>query len=267
VINWVVPQNIEWSSLNVFNYIKEKIGKEKIKLSHIYRENSINVNYRSVLEPSNYIILNLPENILKVAEKRIFRVSFRRILPEYSPKIYILRQHFLKFPLIVRPDYHSRGKNFKIVKSYEEVRNLPIKYTHGIEIIYPNDEYRVICGKKFNEEIIIISFKKKEITYEENEDDWLKNVKPKNYARGNSIFRWLQEVEGKNEIKKAAKEAFILSGLHFGAVDILWDKYRKIPFVIEINSRFSSESNSLIRLFGNYVIQYHKDWQNSFKRN
>jgi len=267
MINWIIPPSgVGWSSLNVLNYIKEKIGEKNAKVSYNYSPEGINVNYRTTIEiPNNTEILNWPEFILRVSEKRIFRMSLRRLLPEYSPKIYILGQHFLKFPIIVRPDTHMRGKDFKIVKSYEEVQKLPVKYTHGIEIIYPNDEFRVICAKKFNGEIIVLSFKKKEITYNEDENpaNWLKNVKPKNYARGNSIFRWLRGCEGKEEIKKAAKDAFIFSGLHFGAVDVLWDKSRKIPFIIEINSRFSSESNSLIRLFGNYIINYHNDWKNS----
>ena len=266
MINWIIPENgVGWSSINVLDYIKEKTGNDNARISYKYIPGSLNVNYRTLLEiPDNIEILNLPKNILKVAEKKTFRLTVRKLLPQYSPKIYLLRQHFLKFPIIVRPDQHQQGRDFKILKSYDELRTLPVKYTHGIEIIYPNIEYRVICARKFNNEIIVLSFKRKEITYKEdnNPDNWLKNVKPKNYSLGRSVFKWIERCEGKDEIKSAAIKAFKLSGLHFGACDVLYDTERKKPFVIEINSRFASESQSLIRLMGNYIINYEKDYLN-----
>jgi len=129
MINWIIPENgIGWSSINILNYIKEKTGNDNAKISYKYIPGSLNVNYRTLLEiPDNIEILNLPKNILKVAEKKTFRLTVRKLLPQYSPKIYLLRQHFLKFPIIVRPDQHQQGRDFKILKSYDELNELPLK--------------------------------------------------------------------------------------------------------------------------------------------
>jgi predicted ATP-grasp superfamily ATP-dependent carboligase len=222
---------------------------------------ALNINFSSRIVPLGDI-LNVPESVELAANKRRCRQLMR--VNGIGPKIYIPGKTFCKFPMVLRPDHHHQGKKFAVVKSYEEMFRLVRNhgYTHGIEIIYPNREFRVIVGKKFNNEIVSLKMVEKIITYEEDTENWLNNIKPKNHSQGNSIFNFVKNFKYKNQVREAAKKAFFLSGLDFGAVDILFDQTRNIPYVLEINTRFAMSADTTLERFTDHIINYHNEWIN-----
>ena len=253
------------------NYLREKGYEAK----HSYRpeKKALNVNYsihvREELFPSEeYTILNLGNNIEYASSKRKYRIDFRRLFPEYSPKIYIPGQHFCKFPLILRPDHHRQGKHFYIVNSYQDMfqtiekvkEQHGVVLSHGIEPIPENIEYAVWTGRYFSGEIKSLKLQFKEETYEKTGNIW-EDLKPKNHTIGNSIFKWATSIKYKSELRNAARDAMRLSGLHFARVDILWDTKQERALVLEINSRFTIGSDSTRKALCDYIMKYYNDWR------
>ncbi len=273
-INIVIPDNGNHLSMaNLLPFLRNHVTA---KLSYRPLQGFVNVNFRTgIIDNQNLEILNNPDSIKFVSNKRVWRTTMRRALPDISPKIYIPGKTFCAFPMVLRPDHHLQGRHFYIVRSYtpeeggidrsyREMFALIKKHpniSHGIQVIYPNREFRVYCARKFDGKVIAFKTVEKEITYEEDDQDWMNNIKPKNYTLGNSIFKFIKDFIDKPIVRETAKTAFDKSGLHFGAVDVLYRTVDRKPYVIEINSRFAIETDSTIRLFSEFLIEYYRDWE------
>lgn len=235
------------------------------------RPDALNINFRNSIFVESHDVMNTPESIRTASNKQGFRMLMMRELPQIAPKCFPLRDEYggihlpprQEFPLIVRPETHSQGRQFFFARNQFSlmtiIKNHP-NLSHGIEVIYPNREFRIFCGKRFNGEVIVWKTVEKIPTFAPT-GELRRDVRPKNFHRGNSIFRLVADFRHKENIKQAALDSFKLSGLHFGAVDVLFDTERNIPFVIEINTRFALEVESTIDCFVKYLFKYYKDWE------
>jgi hypothetical protein len=261
----VAPTNVFCGSKTVVA-LRENGIETRMTYGYNYDTRVLNVNYRTHHipdPPMNLTVLNHPKAIRYCNDKTTFKLDMRRLLPEYMPKVYIPGRHFIKFPCILRSRYHLQGKNFEIAKSYQQMFELikaNPKLHHAFEIIYPNDEFRVWLGRSYDGEIKSLKLQKKEVPLDEVEE-WIKNVIPKNYSRGNAVFKFAKKFKYKSNIRNAAKAVFEKTNLHFGAVDVLWNPVKEHPFVIEINPRFSVRSDSTLDCLTRYLKKYYKDFQ------
>jgi len=257
MINIIIPSNGQTFGVGrVLPLIRHK--GIRVQMSYDIIPKALNYNYRTkqILDADN--MLNIPSRIELCNNKRISRFELRKSLPQNTPKVYIPGRHFCKFPLVLRPDYHYGGHDFFVANSYEEMFALVKAHpniSHGIEAIHPNEEFRVWCGKQYDNKIISLKFQIKEPTKDDG------SLMPKNHRLGNAIFKFVKEHKYKDIIRNVAKQAFMMSGLHIGAVDVLFDTKKEIPFVLEINPRFGINTDSTAEAVAKYLITYYKDWE------
>lgn len=185
-------------------------------------------------------VINTAAAIHKVSNKK----EFRRILDsvELCPRTYfstISLEAYCDeygneavFPVIVRPATHHQGRNFHICNNYDELETAVSNYEEAnyyiSELINKVAEYRVFVVQG---RVACVASKTPG-----NPDDIAWNV-----ARGGRFdnVRWddwpLQAV-------RKSIEAFLLSGLDFGGVDVIVDGEGE-SYILEINSAPSLTSS------------------------
>lgn len=173
----------------------------------------------------------LNPDISNVTNKRIMRKLFREHgvpMPELLSKEFLVNG-LHPFPIVGRPDQHSKGRGFWLCRTPADVvkamsgktyRNGKHKKaaTHFMEYISKERaprEYRVHI---FKGKSIRISEKKFGETGDTTAGDYI-TVKPRHNIK---------------HVRKAAKQAMKAVGLDFGAVDILADEDK--CWVLEVNS-------------------------------
>lgn len=128
-------------------------------------------------------------------------------------------------PVIVRPNVHAQGKNVHLCTMYDELETITYQYGEGgyyiSEFIDKKSEFRVfvVSGR--------VACVAKKTPADEKAIAW-------NVAQGGRFdnVRW---GEWPIEAIRVAIEAFKLSGLDFGGVDVMVDADGK-AYVLEINS-------------------------------
>lgn len=163
----------------------------------------------------------LNPNISNSTNKRVMRELFKEHgVP--MPYLYDWSEQNgveMIFPVVGRPDHHSKGRGFWLVKNEEDLRKAlrgtrrKAAATHFMEYIAADREYRVHI---FNGKSIRISQKKFD-----DEGNYT-TAKPSNRV---------------GRVRKAAKQAVEALGLDFGAVDVLarGDNNEEV-FVLEVNA-------------------------------
>lgn len=202
----------------------------------------------------NGIVVNTVEAIQKVNDK----LGFRRILDEADlcPETWSVGTD-VRFPAIVRPGTHHQGRHLYVVRDGAEltsaiarVSRLPKNLDHSwyaSELITKQAEYRifVVQGR-------CVCVAKK---YPGNPDDVAWNV-----ARGGR-FENVHWDEWPLKAVRYGIEAFNLSGLDFGGVDVMVDGEGEC-YVLEINSAPSLTSPYRQQCFAkafDYIVTHGKD--------
>lgn len=160
----------------------------------------------------------LNPDISKTTNKRIMRQLFK----EYDvPMPYLYEQTPFVYPVVGRPDVHTRGRGFwkcnnilDVKKALKGTRKKKAA-THFMEYIEAPREYRVHIFQGKSIRISEKSFGETGLT-----------------AHGNYITRKPQH--NVNHVRAAAKKAVEAVGLDFGAVDILANDTD--CWVLEVNS-------------------------------
>jgi glutathione synthase/RimK-type ligase-like ATP-grasp enzyme len=155
----------------------------------------------------------------------------------------------VNFPLIVRPRTHAQGRNIYLVNDYEELLNASSR-----------------CGPSWYASEYIAKVAEYRITFVQGRVVWVAQKTPAdpnaiawNVARGGRFdnVRW---DEWPLRSIRIAREAFLLSGLDFGAVDVMVDAEGR-PYVLEINSAPSQTSpyrqECMAKAF-DYIVQHGK---------
>jgi glutathione synthase/RimK-type ligase-like ATP-grasp enzyme len=176
--------------------------------------------------PCKYVV-NKSEAIHLVSDKTLFRG--RLDVAKLCPKTWF-HLDTVEFPAIVRPQYHAQGRNLIVVNNEPQLKEAIRKVGPGwyaSEIIDKVSEYRVfvVSGRAV----------------------WVASKTPAdpkaiawNVARGGKFtnVRW---DDWPLKAVKVSIEAFKLSGLDFGGVDVMVDAAGK-AYVLEINSAPSQTS-------------------------
>lgn len=155
----------------------------------------------------------------------------------------------MSFPLIVRPRVHAQGKKVFLVNNFEELQTAIAKCGPGwyaSEYINKVAEYRVtfVQGR--------VVWVAKKTPGDPNAIAW-------NVSQGGRFDNVLWS-DWPLRAVRVAREAFVLSGLDFGAVDVMVDAEGR-PYVLEINSAPSQTSpyrqECMAKAF-DYIVQYGK---------
>ena len=167
--------------------------------------------------------INFASAISGVANK----FSFRRILLNRGvscPNLYDTTTiHMATFPVIARPFYHMKGRNFNVVKTADAATELLRHNMYVQEIIDVDEEFRLLCYKnKIIEAAIKVPAEK------------IKSYLIRNYSNG---WRFIHiPVAGvPKSVKESSRDASLASLLHFCAVDAVLGK-DGVGYVLEVNS-------------------------------
>ena len=197
-------------------------------------------------------VLNTAVSIHQVSDKAAFRMHLQQYGNSLVPRTWVQLAEIPDgaYPVVVRPRNHSRGRNLYVCNDAFEVRTACNRHNwdcYIAELIDKVSEYRVFVAQG---RAVWVAEKTPG-----NPDDVAWNV-----ARGGRFdnVRWdnwpLQAV-------RKAIEAFNLSELDFGGVDVMVDD-EGISYVIEINSAPSLTSpyrqESVAKVF-DYIVRNGKE--------
>lgn len=186
-------------------------------------------------------IINTAEAIHRVGDK----AGFRRVLMNdwfenecygepLCPKTYFDGDFApvagYPFPMVVRPAIHSQGRNVHLVRT-------------EVEMAVATET----CGARWYASLFINKVAEYRVTFVQGRVAWVAKKTPGNpqdvawnVARGGR-FDNVRFDDWPLKAIKLSREAFMLSGLDFGAVDVMIDAEGQ-PYVLEINSAPSQTS-------------------------
>lgn len=182
-------------------------------------------------------VVNTAEAIHRVGDK----AGFRRVLMSYYNDGNTLLCPYTWFdggemnnqwpdPIVVRPKVHAQGRHVYLCNNTEEFENAVRR-----------------CGEGWYASTYIPKVAEYRITFVQGRVSWVAKKTPGNpqdvawnVARGGRFdnVRW---DEWPLKAVRVSREAFLLSGLDFGAVDVMLDAEGN-PYVLEINSAPSQTS-------------------------
>ena len=197
-------------------------------------------------------VLNKASAIHKVSDKS----GFRETALEYAPYTVFTKEGVetalaAGIVLFMRPQHHSQGKKAYVIKTMADF-----------------DEALVKCGPGWYASELIDKIQEVRVFIVSGKVVWVANKIPGNpedvtwnVAQGGK-FENIKWGSWHLPTMKAAVEAFKLSGLDFGGVDMMLDKDQR-PYLIEINSAPSQTSpyrQSCTAKAFDYVVQNGKDF-------
>lgn len=239
----VYSKMVNPSELFVRRRLKSKTGKinefwraytnhsvddfEKLSINQADFTNKIVVRWGNRIEVNlnNSIVYNKSEAIAKATDKKLSRQLF--IENNLScPKLINFEAEAVKFPIIARPNTHSKGKNFVVLNNLNEFKNH--FYRHSIngwyysEFIDKVQEFRlhVAHGR-------ILNYLEKPRP-EDNQIAWNRAINEDPFVN----VRW---DDYNNNIANLAIKAVQMIGLDFAGVDLMLDKNGK-AYLLEINT-------------------------------
>lgn len=200
-------------------------------------------------------VLNKAESISLVNNKYEFRKTLNEA--QLSPKTWFDPEDAdIIYPCIVRPEKHAQGRRLWLCNNKEELDQVVEKHKQtklGYQRLYISEyiskikEFRVFVGSG---RVIWVAEKTpgnpKEIAW--------------NVAKGGKFenVRWM---EWDKEVIRTALEAFNLTGLDFGGVDVMLDENGN-SYVLEINSAPSQTSEyrqNCVAKYLDYIVLFGKE--------
>lgn len=222
-------------------------------------------------------VLNKSESIHRVNDKAGMRMLIKSTDPSCVPASItnmsspLVTSAFPDMGMVLRPRYHSQGRNLWLVNGMDELLNVvrehPVVFRHGwyaSEFIDKIAEYRVYV---VNGRVATIA---KKTPADPSAIAW-------NVAQGGR-FDVLARGQWDMGVCRVAIEAFNLSGLDFSGVDVMVSR-DGTPYVIELNSAPSlphlsdgsvSYRQRIMSLYFKYVLEngteveppdYHSGWR------
>lgn len=201
-------------------------------------------------------VLNTAQAIHEVNNKAAFRIVMSKA--GVAPKSFIIRDGFKKahneigieYPIVLRPSKHAQGRNIYLCKNANEAKAAALKCGddgYASEFVDKVEEYRVAVVQ--GRAVWVVK------KTPDNADALAWNV-----AKGGRFdnVRW---GDWPNKVVRVAIEAFNLSSLDFGGVDVMVDKDGNAT-VLEINSAPSLTSPYRQECFAkafDYVLEHGKE--------
>jgi len=200
--------------------------------------------------PTNNV-LNTAEAIHRVNDKKAFRMLLNE--HELCPYTFDLGEGYRNlavatFPAVIRPKKHAQGKHTYLVEDWDE---------YGKALVLCQDGYGSEYIKKVSEYRIFVVQGRVACVAQKTPDN--PDAIAWNVAKGGR-FDNVRFDDWPLRACKTAIEAFMLSGLDFGGVDVMLDAEGK-PYVLEINSAPSLTSpyrqECMAKCF-DYIVEHGK---------
>lgn len=223
-------------SYRLMNIFLSKASKTIIDLKNemglpVYIKRSLPSNLETVIRWGSIREANCQRelNSVKAIKLTSNKPLCRKVLSEHGIAVPALSENI--FPCIGRTKYHTGGKGFWFCRSSYEVEQAKREGAYYFSHFYPKTrEFRVHIGKLEGEYKVIL--------YSEKEGDKYGTV-IWNHDISNFNYRHIGRGERRLDIIDLAKSALKVTGLDFGAIDILADPlYPQLPqaVVCEINT-------------------------------
>lgn len=188
------------------------------------------------------VVLNKPEAIQLASDKLVFfeTVNGKIPIPEWTLKKDVVFNWLESSSAVVREvlNGHS-GKGIVVVESAKEFETYLQERDKGklyTRYIPKKDEFRIhVVGDQ------VVDIQQKRRDREHPTPNW--NVR--NRANGFIYARENVELPDK-AMEQYAIDAVKLCGLHFGAVDLVWNAYRKQGYVLEVNTAPGLEGQTVV---------------------
>jgi len=213
----------------VIYYKNGKIIDKKFLGDCLTINNSIIIRYGSAfpIKGEGNIVYNEPSNIILSSNKMKSRKEMTE-LKVSCPTVYDLKNRIRKFPLVVRPFKHSKGKDFTILKNPIELEvfknNNPTGYYYS-EFVKKEKEFRVHCA---HGKILLIKEKP-----EPKDGNPIWNID----ANGEAFvyIPWEEyNFPGMRDVCLQSLKATKALGLDFAAIDIMLRN--NVAYVLEANT-------------------------------
>lgn len=186
----------------------------------------------------NCSILNNPEIVKICTDKRIFFEYLSQFNPNYFPPFTTNPKEALswleKNKIVVARTVlkGSSGAGIVLIEDEDTFVQAPL-YT---QYIPKKEEYRVHI---FNNEIIDIQRKARLLDVDDAQVNW----KIRNLCNGFIYAR--ENINPPDAVLSMSLDVMEQLGLHFGAIDIIWNEKRKRPYVLEVNTAPGLERTTL----------------------
>lgn len=227
--------------------LAEELGAKQLRLlgsKYVPKAGHTIINWgnSSPYDNGSATLLNKPEFVAQVANKATFfnmmasRVSTDELIPPFFCNKEDIPDDESIYPIVCRTvlSGHS-GDGIVIANSAADLVpcNLFVQY------VKKSDEYRVHVGTNesvypYSEgggpSIIAVQRKARRLSTPDNEVNW----QVRNLAGGFVFVR--EGFTTPPAVLDAAKRALVVSGLDFGAVDVIWNSQREKAYVLEINT-------------------------------
>jgi len=130
------------------------------------------------------------------------------------------------YPIVCRTvlNGHS-GSGIVMANSPDDLVPAPLY----VQYVRKKDEYRVHVGL-INGEPSVFSVQKKVRRLEHDNPNW----QIRNHGNGFNYAR--NDIEPPEQVLEVARKALAISGLDFGAVDVIWNEKKERAYVLEINT-------------------------------
>lgn len=214
-------------------------------------ENSVVIRWGNQIQlptDNHTVVYNRSEAVAKASNKYRSRELFvehgvrcpKSFLSENSQHATVFKDNSqLTYPLIARPIHHSKGKNFKVINSFEEyidfaivvMESEPYQEWYYSEFISKDKEYRVHVGSS---KILAIMEKPNP---ESGDIAW-------NKALHGLPFKRVLQKDYNLEVCHEAIKACNALGLDFGGVDVIIKD--GVPYVLECNTAPTLNSSDYV---------------------
>lgn len=231
--------------------LAKELGGKRLRLLNskfIPKSDDLIINWGNKSLASLATLNNSSEKLKTVANKKLFFESMEE--EDFLPKYWTKKEDIPdEYPIVCRTVLcgHS-GEGIAIANTPDELvdADLYVKY------MKKKEEYRVHVGSSTSSDwsdcsVISIQQKKRKLDCEN--PDW----KVRNHANGFIYAR--NEIDPPDSVINAAKRCLHLSGLDFGAVDVIWNEQKEKAYVLEINTAPGLEGTT-VKDYAEYFKSY-----------
>lgn len=259
---FIYPYNMESASVKA---LKAALGAKTIRTEGSKfkgNEDKLVINWGNSMEKeelNNCVVINKPDAVKLATNKRTFfeTVQGQVQIPEFTTSKEQAEAWLLKGKTVVVREKltgHS-GEGIVLISNIQDWMN----YDHSKAKLYvlyipKNHEYRVhVMGGE------VIDLQRKAIAPGVHRDHV--NFQIRNHDNGFIFVRTETNERCPPQVREQAIEAVRLTGLDFGAVDVIWNDHRKTAYVLEINTAPGLEGQTVSTYIEALNKMYVEGWR------
>lgn len=183
--------------------------------------------------------LNRPEDLEGASNKLSFFETVKEKHPEIIPEYWTNPEEIpdSAFPIVCRTLLNSHsGRGIVLANTRDELVGAPLY----VKYLKKKEEYRVHCiANQLDGEAKTFLVQRKARRNDCENPNW----QVRNHANGFVFVR--NDVNPPACVKEVALQAFLATGLDFGAVDVIWNEHTDKAHVLEVNTAPGLEGSTV----------------------